>query len=525
MEIAFNLNKNNSIITDNNITKLNKLNDNYLEMSSRGNPNDFITDDIDHEFEIFKNGGYGRKRLRGGASDDDGLIFSEPACNICIGIMKYGYSFGAQVKALREILIEDGIIYDDSTYDDIRQDKRLLKAMAKAISAGLETDISGSRFGCAIVSDFTLYHDMNESVEFHRILQDLNVEIGGETYNRFKKNLVNIKKFVIRIRDNVIFELGLQNTPPKRKASDDNNKSQKKIKNTPETVLQEAKSEMKNIGEEKASKNKTIIHLSDDDEDDKANEADEVNEAVDDSDVLASQLNSVSLNDKKKKKFLGQRNGDSTRVDLDYYPTPQKVLDYLHLVIEHLNEYTLSTFDKPVEKFIIWECAAGDALRITNYLEQRTFKVHSSDVRQIEGVICTDFLQSDRTVLKSTFNIDFDIIITNPPWCKNAEFIKKACSFNVPFVLLMKLDIISRKYFANIVKTQEWKIIIIPITKSNAGFLNTDGKPMQVGSIGWFIFLPNINDRMNTDNDDFSFPILSYSYGDVDGDVDVDEND
>ena len=138
-------------------------------------------------------------------------------------------------------------------------------------------------------------------------------------------------------------------------------------------------------------------------------------------------------------------------------------------------------------------------------MENIGYHIKSSDIRKIDGIVSLDFISCELPLTDFGSDFTFDVIITNPPWCKNAEFISKACEFKKPFVFLFKLDVISRKYFHTIVKTQEWNIIVVPITSSSVGFLNSEGKEMQVGTIGWYIFLPIINGN-------FHYPMLSYLF-------------
>lgn len=101
----------------------------------------------------------------------------------------------------------------------------------------------------------------------------------------------------------------------------------------------------------------------------------------------------------------GRRNGD-------FYPTPPEVtvalMDFLNLP----------------SNTVIWEPAAGE-MDMAGVLMTFCDEVYATDI--IDG---TDFLQSSIP--------DADWIITNPPFSKAEEFIRRAAQLGKPFAMLLK---------------------------------------------------------------------------------------
>lgn len=98
----------------------------------------------------------------------------------------------------------------------------------------------------------------------------------------------------------------------------------------------------------------------------------------------------------------------------DYYPTPPEVtralLDFLGLP----------------KDTVIWEPACGEG-HMVNEMERLGYSVYGTDI--VQGV---DFLTTDLSVNA------YDWIITNPPFSKAEEFIRRSWETQKPFALLLK---------------------------------------------------------------------------------------
>jgi hypothetical protein len=94
----------------------------------------------------------------------------------------------------------------------------------------------------------------------------------------------------------------------------------------------------------------------------------------------------------------------------------------------------------------IWEPAAGDGF-LARYLSREGFNVIATDLSQ--GI---DFLNTNLTTL-------YDAIVTNPPFNKRADFLRRSYCLGKPFCLLMPLMISVE--IANIVRFRDIQLLIL----------------------------------------------------------------
>ena len=141
----------------------------------------------------------------------------------------------------------------------------------------------------------------------------------------------------------------------------------------------------------------------------------------------------------------------------DDYQTPPSALDPL-----------LPYLDK---NKTIWECAAGKGYLVSK-LKQEGFKVVDTDI-----LMGFDFITKEP-------NFDFDTIITNPPYSKKYEFLKRAYELNKPFAFLMPLTILETEKRQTLFKKYGIEILLL---KKRINFITPSGK--DSGSwfaVAWF---------------------------------------
>jgi len=137
---------------------------------------------------------------------------------------------------------------------------------------------------------------------------------------------------------------------------------------------------------------------------------------------------------------------------LDDYQTPPSALDPL-----------LPYLDK---NKIIWECASGKGY-LVDKLKSEGFKVIATDI--LTGF---DFLTKEP-------DFDFDIIVTNPPYSKKYEFLKRAYELGKPFALLLPLTILETEKRQALFKKYGIEILLL---KKRINFIIPSGS----GSGSWF---------------------------------------
>jgi hypothetical protein len=94
----------------------------------------------------------------------------------------------------------------------------------------------------------------------------------------------------------------------------------------------------------------------------------------------------------------------------------------------------------------IWEPAAGDGF-LASYLRREGFNVIATDLSQ--GM---NYLKTNLTIL-------YDAVVTNPPFDKRVDFLRRSYHLGKPFCLLMPL-LVTRE-MANLVKLYGIELLIL----------------------------------------------------------------
>lgn len=124
------------------------------------------------------------------------------------------------------------------------------------------------------------------------------------------------------------------------------------------------------------------------------------------------------------------------RKPADLYPTPvngtESVMPALLVLAEYFEAHTGA---RPK----VWEPACGDG-RLSRVLEWHGFDVFSSDLRQHPGygIANFDFLADHVSEYGWEPGEEVDMIVTNPPFGKAEEFIRKALSITGNVAMLLK---------------------------------------------------------------------------------------
>jgi hypothetical protein len=144
----------------------------------------------------------------------------------------------------------------------------------------------------------------------------------------------------------------------------------------------------------------------------------------------------------------------------DLFETPDNALMLLDPILETLKGK------------VIYEPCCGNGA-IVRYLEKKGFTVIARDLYTTE--VKQDYLVDE--------DPDYDVLITNPPFCLKHEFFEKAMLSGKPFILLLPLQFLTPKCSYDNIKKCPIDIIIM---NPSPVFLN-ENADRQVGDCGWFI--------------------------------------
>ncbi len=117
------------------------------------------------------------------------------------------------------------------------------------------------------------------------------------------------------------------------------------------------------------------------------------------------------------------------------------------------------------KEWAIWECASGDGNLVEEF-KNRGFRVIGTDVKQ--GF---DFLKYEP--------LNYDCIITNPPYSIKQKFLERAYNLNKPFAFLLPLTTLETEKRQKLF--EEYGVEIIFLNK-RINFKTPSGK----GSGSWF---------------------------------------
>jgi hypothetical protein len=159
--------------------------------------------------------------------------------------------------------------------------------------------------------------------------------------------------------------------------------------------------------------------------------------------------------------FRRSRYGNATKsLPQDLFETPENALMLLDPILSTL------------EGKVIYEPCCGNGA-IVRFLEKKGFTVISRDLYTTD--LKQDYLLEE--------DPEYDVLITNPPFCSKHPFFEKAMLSGKPFIMLLPLQfLIPKCSYENIKKCA----IDIIIMNPSPVFLNGD-IDRQVGECGWFI--------------------------------------
>lgn len=451
--------------------------------------------------------------LGGNDSKDDSIFTSECISACCKAIVVASFTIRDQSQAILKQFEALGVIEPSvTTYFNVLQNPKLMKTLLHYIQVSLPTDPKLSKFGQGIISDYELMLEIQTDKKFNERMNNLRITSEADIVAKLSSARRSIRYFCTRIRLQIIELWGLPETPDpqetllkKRAITDDamaviketrkrRKQEEKKLKGDEKKAKKKKdgktfkkttkkKAEKKEVEEVKEVKD----GLDDDEEEEEEsdNDEDEVdNDDDDDDDENNEKQMDVEKEGKddihkgEKQTFLGRRaSHPQNRTMLDMYESPENILNPLLFTFPEL-------FSQPLR---IWECCCGlNQTLVRRMMSLGKYQVYASDINDaIQPPSNIDFLNfGDQTV-----NLDsIDIIITNPPFGALKDFIYRALTIKKPFAFIVPLDLLGRKWFAEIACEYPNNMFgVYPIIPRPTFRDASRDKSIQVGTVCWFI--------------------------------------
>lgn len=163
------------------------------------------------------------------------IVFSEQATSCVNSIVIHAYHCREYALKLRDILMSDGVISDEDSYYTVSDNVPFKSALLKYIASSLPTTVEKSKYGIGLISDFDLYHNMKTDKDMFSFLNKTKLTISDvTTITILKKNRTNQRQWLTRIRNNIISDFELPDTPHKvdvknvkKKAKEEENHSRR----------------------------------------------------------------------------------------------------------------------------------------------------------------------------------------------------------------------------------------------------------------------------------------------------------
>lgn len=165
----------------------------------------------------------------------DTVEFSSTAQHICKRLYTLSVEFNNESVKLKEELILSGVMNEIDDYDDVIKNKKLCGSLVQYVALGLSEEVSKSTYGKSIeISDFDLYFccrtEEGTRKFFAKHFPYKSVCELDAIYAEIKKKVRAIQAMLYRLRDNIINNMQLFNTPDFELRKKENSEKQKKNK-------------------------------------------------------------------------------------------------------------------------------------------------------------------------------------------------------------------------------------------------------------------------------------------------------
>lgn len=144
------------------------------------------------------------------------IVFVEEEVELCKALMRNGYDRRQLAQQLLSRLIANHLITADDTFLTVKSNVPLMNAISNSIILGLPVEVACSKYGLGIVSDFDLHVNMATDAKFNDFLTNINFDKNRPEYMLLKTNRGNLRRFITRVKNGIVAEFELPETPDAR---------------------------------------------------------------------------------------------------------------------------------------------------------------------------------------------------------------------------------------------------------------------------------------------------------------------
>ena len=140
------------------------------------------------------------------------LLLSDEVKVIFKCIVKYDGLKEQESKRMRQQLILDKLINENTQYDYIVQNVRLKKVLKDGYFLGLGEELNENNYGFGLITEYDLFHNTTKNT-IADFLDNAGVKYIPLDIEKLQSSRINLRKFLVRGFDNFLLLMGLPGTP------------------------------------------------------------------------------------------------------------------------------------------------------------------------------------------------------------------------------------------------------------------------------------------------------------------------
>ena len=140
------------------------------------------------------------------------IVLSKEASAIFKNIVKYDGLKEQESKRMRQQLIVDQLLDENSNYEYVAQNVRLKKVLKRGYCLGLSEEISSNDYGLGFISQHDLFHNTTKNT-ISDFLDETGIKYCPNDIERLQTSRSNLQSFLNRGFENFLLLMGLPGTP------------------------------------------------------------------------------------------------------------------------------------------------------------------------------------------------------------------------------------------------------------------------------------------------------------------------